>query len=79
LQVAAVEAAGVLCHAVDIPMLLQACYSGPYLVVVEAVEEDLVAEAVALVDLAAEAVAAVAQAAVGNKTIKYKHSKKITS
>jgi hypothetical protein len=49
------------------------------LVAEEAVVVDLVAEAAALVDLAVEAVAAVAQAAIGNKTIKYKLSKKITS
>jgi hypothetical protein len=60
-------------------MLLPVCYSGLYLVAEEAVVVDLVAEAAALVDLAAEAVAAVAQAAIGNKTIKYKLSKKITS
>jgi hypothetical protein len=60
-------------------MLLPVCYLGLYLVAEEAVVVDLVAEAAALVDLAAEAVAAVAQAAIGNKTIKNKLSKKITS
>jgi hypothetical protein len=44
-------------------------------VVVEAVVVDLViAAAEALEDLVAEAAAAVVLAAVGNKTIKYKHS-----
>jgi hypothetical protein len=49
-------------------MLLQACCSGPYLVVEEAMVADLVIVVVAaLVDLAAEAVAAVAQAVAGNQ------------
>jgi hypothetical protein len=45
----------------------------------EAVVVDLAAVAAALVDLVVEAVAAAVQAAIGNKTIKYKLSKKITS
>jgi hypothetical protein len=79
LLVEAVEAVVVLCHAADTTMLLPVCYLGLYLEVEEVVVVDLVAEAAALEDLVVEAVAAVAQAVAGNKTIKYKLSKKITS
>jgi hypothetical protein len=64
---------------VDIPILLQACYLGLYLEVVEVVAVDLViVVVVALVDLVAEAVAVAVLAVAGNQILPKNHSNNLS-